>query len=143
MSEPSTRKKIDFLYQEVLGEVASVTKRIETASDELAALALQLQENKNNFEQSKSELSSLPKDVSKEIEQAISVHKKDFQEELSQTLHVSLARTQLQLDELSKSTARYAKVALVSARKMAFMATFIGALSGAVGAWLIVSLFTL
>ena len=143
MSEPSTRKKIDFLYQEVLGEVASVTKRIETASDELAALALQLQENKNKFEQSKSELSSLPKDVSKEIEQAISVHKKDFQEELSQTLHVSLARTQLQLDELSKSTARYAKVALVSARKMAFMATFIGALSGAVGAWLIVSLFTL
>jgi len=143
MSEPSTRKKIDFLYQEVLGEVASVTKRIETASDELAALALQLQENKNKFEQSKSELSSLPKDISKEIEQAISVHKKDFQEELSQTLHVSLARTQLQLDELSKSTARYAKVALVSARKMAFMATFIGALSGAVGAWLIVSLFTL
>ena len=143
MSEPSTRKKIDFLYQEVLGEVATVTQRIETASDELAALALQLQENKNKFEQSKSELSSLPKDVSKEIEQAISVHKKDFQEELSQTLHVSLARTQLQLDELSKSTARYAKVALVSARKMAFMATFIGALSGAVGAWLIVSLFTL
>src|SRR5690625_7113676 len=99
MSEPATRKKIDFLYQEVLGEVATVTQRIETASDELAALALQLQENKNNFEQSKSELSSLPKDVSKEIEQAISVHKKDFQEELSHTLHVSLARTQLQLED--------------------------------------------
>lgn len=143
MSEPATRKKIDFLYQEVLGEVATVTQRIETASDELAALAMQLQENKDKFEQSKSELSSLPKDISKEIEQAIAVHKKDFQEELQQTLHVSLSRTQLQLDELSKSTARYAKVALVSAQKMALMALLIGSLSGAAAAWLVISLFTM
>lgn len=143
MSESHTRKKIDFLYKEVLGEVATITQRIEVASDELAALALQLQDTKHEFEQSKKEMSSLPKDTSKEVGQAISAHKKDFKQELSQTLQSSLARTQLELDELSISTARYAKIALVSARKMVLVATIVGSLSGAAAAWAIFSLVTL
>lgn len=36
MSEPQTRKKLDFLYQEVLGEVAGLIQRIETVNDALA-----------------------------------------------------------------------------------------------------------
>jgi len=140
MSELHTRKKLDFLYQEVLGEVAGITQRIESASDQLADSSQALGQNITTLLQTEAQLQKLPKDAQNAVEQAIIQSSKIMQETLSDSLHSGLAKTTLELDQLSKNAARYATIALQSARKMALAAVVIGAASGACAALIVLSL---
>src|SRR5699024_9064381 len=103
MSELHTRKKLDFLYQEVLGEVAGITQRIESASDQLADSSQALGQNITTLLQTEAQLQKLPKDAQNAVEQAIIQSSKIMQETLSDSLHSGLAKTTLELDQLSKN----------------------------------------
>lgn len=121
MTEP--RKKIDFLYHEVLGEVTAITKRVEAVNGNLertAKLVIVAMENTQK----------LPKDVSDEVQRAMLNTGQKLNTEMLTQFQKTHSETKLMLNELSINTASYAKIALHSARKMAFYAIFAGAASG-------------
>ena len=121
MTEP--RKKIDFLYHEVLGEVTAITKRVEELDDHLGKTA-------NIVMIAIEDAKSLPKNVSDDVQRAMLNTGQKLNLELLTQFQKTHSETKLMLNELSINTASYAKIALHSAHKMAVLALLSGAASG-------------
>ena len=128
MTEP--RKKIDFLYHEVLGEVTAITKRVEELDDHLAKTAKMLVISIQDAERLTKTLESLPKSVSDDVQRAMLNTGQKLNTELFTQFQKSQAETKIMLNELSINTAGYAKIALHAARKMAVLAIVAGDASG-------------
>ena len=137
MSEPQTRKKLDFLYQEVLGEVAGLIQRIEAVNDALADASKDVSESIDAIKTANEQLAQLPEDAAKATQTAIHESSDRVKADVVDAVSVSLSEVRLELDQLSRNTARYATIALYSARKMALLALVIGAASGAAAAMMV------
>ncbi len=128
MTEP--RKKIDFLYHEVLGEVTAITKRVEELDDHLAKTAKMLVISIQDAERLTKTLESLPKSVSDDVQRAMLNTGQKLNTELLTQFQKTQTETKIMLNELSINTAGYAKIALHAAHKMAILAIVAGAASG-------------
>ncbi|CAM5208365.1 hypothetical protein OURE66S_03596 [Oligella ureolytica] len=142
MSEPQTRKKLDFLYQEVLGEVAGLIQRIETVNDALAHASKDVSESIDAIHTANKQLSQLPEDAAKAAKTAIHESSDRVKADIVDAVTVSLSEVRLELDQLARNTARYATIALYSARKMALLALVVGAVSGAAAAMVVLLAIT-
>ncbi|MBK1782538.1 hypothetical protein JHL22_15100 [Advenella sp. WQ 585] len=128
MTEP--RKKIDFLYHEVLGEVTAITKRVEELDNHLAKTAKMLVVSIQDAEHITKTLEKLPKDVSDDVQRAMLNTGQKLNTELLTQFQKTHTETKIVLNELSINTAGYAKIALYAAQKMAMLAIVAGAASG-------------
>lgn len=117
-----TRTKLDFLYQEVLGEVGELVTRIEQVNQQNQSLAARL-------EDSNQAIANAPAEVRKAIETS----GKALASTLTAICEEALSDVQAQLRALAKDAATYAAIAHQSARKMAFIALIVGGTAGILG----------
>lgn len=88
------------------------------------------------------QLSQLPEDAAKAAQTAIHESSDRVTADIVDAVSVSLSEVRLELDQLSRNTARYATIALHSARKMALLALAVGAVSGAAAAMMVLLAIT-
>jgi hypothetical protein len=128
-----TRTKLDFLYQEVLGEVAGLTTRIEQVTAAQATTATLLLEASDQAEATAKACVSLPIALDKQLQATMEHTGRQLNAEAAQATTTALADLQKPLCSLAESSARYADIAHLSVRKMAFIAVVVGAAAGIVG----------
>lgn len=128
-----TRTKLDFLYQEVLGEVAGLTTRIEQVTATQATTARQLLEATAQAEAMVKACASLPIALDKQLQATMEHTGRQINAETAQATTTALADLQKPLRSLAESSARYAHIAHLSVRKMALIAVVVGAAAGIVG----------
>lgn len=116
------RTKLDFLYQEVLGEVAGLIKRTEQISAQLAASSEQAAKAAKAID-------GLPQ----RLQSAMETTGRRLNTEGVQATRDTLAATESQLRELAAQSANYARIAHASARKMALIALLVGGGAGIMG----------
>ena len=132
-----TRTKLDFLYQEVLGEVAGLTTRIEQVTAAQATTATQLLEASAQAEAMVKACASLPIALDKQLQATMEHTGRQLNAEAAQATVTAMADLQKPLRSLAESSARYAHIAHLSVRKMAFIAVVVGAVAGIVGGLLV------
>lgn len=120
------RSKLDLLYHEVLGEVAGLVDRLETATRTLDTAQQQMQ--------SMSEAQQmLPQQLGRHLSATLEAAAKPVNLQLQQSLQSMLSDTGTRLDQLSRESAQYARIAHQSARRMAFIALVVGGTAGVLG----------
>ena len=128
-----TRTKLDFLYQEVLGEVAGLTTRIEQVTATQAATTAQLLEASAQAKATAKVCASLPIALDKQLQATMEHTGRQLNVEAAQATTTALADLQKPLRNLAESSARYAHIAHLSVQKMALIAVVVGAAAGIVG----------
>ncbi|MGE8518513.1 MAG: hypothetical protein ACN6OM_17995 [Alcaligenes nematophilus] len=120
------RSKLDLLYHEVLGEVAGLVDRLETATRTLGTAQQQMQ--------SMSEAQQmLPQQLGRHLSATLEAAAKPVNLQLQQSLQSMLSDTGTRLDQLSRESAQYARIAHQSARRMALIALVVGGTAGVLG----------
>ncbi|QAA94404.1 MULTISPECIES: hypothetical protein [Alcaligenaceae] len=120
------RSKLDLLYHEVLGEVAGLVDRLEAVTRNLNAAQQQMQ--------SMSEAQQmLPQQLGRHLSATLEAASKPVNLQLQQSLQSMLSDTGTRLDQLSRESAQYARIAHQSARRMAFIALVVGGTAGVLG----------
>ncbi|MCX5564305.1 hypothetical protein [Alcaligenes phenolicus] len=120
------RSKLDLLYHEVLGEVAGLVDRLETATRTLDTAQQQMQ--------SMSEAQQmLPQQLGRHLSATLEAAAKPVNLQLQQSLQSMLSDTGTRLDQLSRESAQYARIAHQSARRMALIALVVGGTAGVLG----------
>ncbi|TKR56024.1 hypothetical protein D7I39_05245 [Allopusillimonas ginsengisoli] len=128
-----TRTKLDFLYQEVLGEVAELTTRIEQAAATQATTAKQLLEASAQAEATAKVCANLPIALDKQLQATMEHTGRQLNAEAAHATATALVDLQKPLRSLAESSARYAHIAHLSVRKMALIAVVVGGAAGIVG----------
>ncbi|PLC53942.1 hypothetical protein CR155_10950 [Pollutimonas nitritireducens] len=120
------RTKLDLLYHEVLGEVAGLVGRLESATQILDAAQKQMQ-TMNEAQQ------ALPQQLSRHLTTTIETAAKPINQHAQHAIQTMLDDTSTRLDQLARNAAQYASIALRSARRMALIALVVGGAAGILG----------
>ncbi|MFT0548511.1 hypothetical protein ACMHYO_19515 [Allopusillimonas ginsengisoli] len=128
-----TRTKLDFLYQEVLGEVAGLTTRIEQVTAAQATTTTQLLEASAQATAMVNACANLPIALDKQLQATMEHTGRRLNVEAAQATVTAMADLQKPLRSLAESSTRYAHIAHLSMRKMALIAVVVGAIAGIVG----------
>lgn len=128
-----TRTKLDFLYQEVLGEVAGLTTRIEQVTAAQATTTTQLLEASAQATAMVNACANLPIALDKQLQTTMEHTGRLLNTEAAKATATTVAEIQKPLRSLAESSARYAHIAHLSVRKMALIAVVVGAAAGCVG----------
>ena len=118
----AARTKLDFVYQEVVGEVAALVTRIEDANKRLTATSKKL-------DAAAASVDRLPD----RLQSALDASGKVIARDLAQQARDAVQASESNLQELSRQAARYASIAHQSARRMALIALIIGGAAGVMG----------
>lgn len=120
------RTKLDLLYHEVLGEVAGLVGRLESATQILDAVQKQMQ--------TMSEAQQvLPQQLSRHLTATIEAAAKPVNQHAQHAIHTMLDDTGTRLDQLARNAAQYSSIAHRSARRMALIALVVGGTAGILG----------
>jgi hypothetical protein len=127
------RSKLDFLYHEVLGEVADLTQRIEGINARQAQTVGDLVKLATGLEVASQTLTNLPTELGLQVQQSLQAGSQFLQDELQQRMQKTLAPTQTRLQSLANDSAQYARLAHHSAKRITVLAIIAGAIAGALG----------
>lgn len=120
------RSKLDLLYHEVLGEVAGLVDRLETATSDLDRAQQQMQSMSETQQM-------LPQQLSRHLSSTLETAAKPVNQQLQQAIQAMLNDTSTRLEQLSRESAQYARIAHQSARRMAIIALAVGSAAGVLG----------
>jgi BMFP domain-containing protein YqiC len=120
------RSKLDLLYHEVLGEVAGLVDRLETATSDLDRAQQQMQSMSETQQM-------LPQQLSRHLSTTLETAAKPMNQQLQQAIQAMLNDTSTRLDQLSQESAKYARIAHQSARRMALIALAVSSAAGVLG----------
>lgn len=120
------RSKLDLLYHEVLGEVAGLVDRLEAVTRTLDAAQQQMQSMSETQQM-------LPQQLSRHLSTTLETAAKPVNQQFQQAIQAMLNDTSTRLDQLSRESAQYARIAHQSARRMAFIALAVGGAAGVLG----------
>lgn len=120
------RTKLDLLYHEVLGEVAGLVDRLESATQSLDAVQKQMQ-SMGEAQQ------VLPQQLSRHLTSTMEAAAKPINQQAQHAIQTMLDDTGSRLDQLSREAAQYANIAHRSARRMAIIALVVGGTAGILG----------
>lgn len=120
------RSKLDLLYHEVLGEVAGLVDRLEAVTRNLDAAQQQMQAMSEAQQM-------LPQQLGRHLSATLEAAAKPVNLQLQQSLQSMLSDTGTRLDQLSRESAQYARIAHQSARRMALVALVVGGTAGVLG----------
>src|SRR5690606_16106059 len=109
------RTKLDLLYHDVLGEVASLVDRLETISTNLDAAQQQIQAVADTQQ-------VLPQQLSRHLTTTLEATAKPIHEQHRQAIQAMLDATSTQLDHLTQEAAQCARITHHAARRMALIA---------------------
>jgi len=130
------RSKLDFLYHEVLGEVADLVQRIEGVNVRQAVTVSDLGKLASRLDESSKSLTDLPANLGLQVQQSLESGSQRLQTELQLCVKQTLATTQDHLQSLARDSAQYARIAHQSARRLAMVTMVTGAIAGMVGGML-------
>ena len=122
----AARTKIEFLYQEILGDVSGLITRIEDANKRLTLVA-------KKTEAAAASIEHLPA----KLQTALNASGQELVKDLAQQMRETLTRTELHLQTTARQSAQYAAIAHQSARKMALIALVVGGGAGVIGGLLV------
>ncbi|WP_321387121.1 hypothetical protein [Alcaligenes phenolicus] len=128
--EKIARNKLDLLFQETLGDVAGLIERTERINDKQREIATALVAGIEAFSASNKQLQDLPEDLANTLGAVLNRASIDLTDQVVHNVQGSLSPIRAELKLISADTARYAKFAHISARKMAILALVIGASAG-------------
>lgn len=120
------RTKLDLLYHEVLGEVASLVDRLENVTQRLDTAQQQMQAMADTQQ-------VLPEQLSRRLSNTIEAAAKPINQEAQHAIQTMLADTHTRLDRLAAEAAQYASIAHRSARRIALIAVGVGGAAGVLG----------
>ena len=120
------RTKLDLLYHEVLGEVAGLVNRLESATQGLDAVQKQMQ-SMGEAQQ------VLPEQLSRHLTATMETAAKPINQQAQPAIQTMLDDTGSRLDQLARDAAQYASIAHQSARRMAIIALVVGGIAGILG----------
>lgn len=120
------RTKLDLLYHEVLGEVAGLVARLESATQSLDAVQKQMQ-SMGEAQQ------VLPDQLGRQLTATMEAAAKPINQQAQHAIQAMLDSTSNQLNQLSRDAAQYASIAHRSARRMAIIALAVGGTAGILG----------
>jgi len=120
------RSKLDLLYHEVLGEVAVLVDRLEAVTRTLDTVQQQMQSMSESQQM-------LPQQLSRHLSATLQTAAKPVNQQLQQAVQSMLNDTSTRLDQLSRESAQYARIAHQSARRMALIALVVGGAAGVLG----------
>src|SRR5690348_17070036 len=123
------RTKLDLLYHEVLGEVASLVDRLEATSQAVTQAQKRLQVLADTQQ-------ILPQQLDRQLTITLRTATKPIHAQFQQAIQATLDATGTRLDHLAQESAHYARIAHQSARRMAFIALAIGGAAGVLGGML-------
>ena len=121
-----TRTKLDLLYHDVLGEVASLVDRLETVSTSLDVSQQQFQAVADTQQ-------VLPQQLARQLTNTLEATTKPIHQQHQQAIQAMLDATGTQLDHLTQEAAQCARITHQSARRMALIAMVIGGAAGVLG----------
>ncbi|QHS35590.1 hypothetical protein GWQ43_05640 [Alcaligenes faecalis] len=120
------RTKLDLLYHEVLGEVTSLVDRLEHTTQHLHTVQKHMQAMADTQQ-------VLPQQLSRHLTTTIESSIRPIHQDAQQATQAMLHNTHRQLDSLAHEAARYATTAHRSARRMTWIALFVGGAAGVLG----------
>lgn len=120
------RTKLDLLYHDVLGEVASLVDRLEAISTSLDAAQQQIQAVADSQQ-------VLPQQLSRHLATTLDATIKPTHQQHQRAIQAMLDATGTQLDHLVQEAAQWARITHQSARRMALIAVVIGGAAGVLG----------
>lgn len=120
------RTKLDLLYHEVLGEVAGLVDRLESATQNLDAVQKQMQ-TMGEVQQ------VLPQQLGRHLTATMEAAAKPINQQAQHAIQTMLDDTDSRLNQLSRDAAQYASIAHRSARRMALIALVVGGAAGILG----------
>lgn len=120
------RSKLDLLYHEVLGEVACLVDRLEVVTRDLDSVQQQMQSMSETQQM-------LPQQLSRHLCTTLETAAKPVNQQLQQAIQAMLNDTGTRLEQLSRESAQYARIAHQSARRMAIIALAVGSAAGVLG----------
>ncbi|MBE0697584.1 MAG: hypothetical protein IH586_11740 [Anaerolineaceae bacterium] len=123
------RTKLDFLYREVLGEVAGLVDRLEATGQAVTEAQKQLQVLAD------AQL-ILPQQLDRHLTATLKTAAKPIHAQSQQAIQTILDATGTRLDHLAQESAQYASIAHQSARRMALIALVVGGAAGVLGGML-------
>ncbi|MFW7341836.1 hypothetical protein V0R37_09830 [Pollutimonas sp. H1-120] len=126
MNSSGARTKLDLLYHEVLGEVAGLVDRLESATQNLDAVQKQMQ-TMGEVQQ------VLPQQLSRHLTATMEAAAKPINQHVEHVIQTMLDDTGARLDQLAQNAAKYASIAHQSARRMAIIALIVGGAAGILG----------
>ena len=122
----SARTKLDLLYHDVLGEVASLVDRLETVSTSLNTAQQQIQAVADTQQ-------ILPQQLARHLATTLDATAKPIHQQHQQAIQAMLDATDIRLDHLAQEAAQCARITHQSARRMALIAVVIGGVAGVLG----------
>ncbi len=120
------RTKLDFLYREVLGEVAGLVDRLETVSQSLDAAQQQIQTVADTQQ-------VLPQQLARHLATTLEATANPIHQQHQQAIQAMLDATGTRLDHLTQETAQCARITHHAGRRMTLIAVVIGGASGVLG----------
>jgi len=120
------RTKLDLLYHEVLGEVASLVDRLETATQSLDAV-------QNHMQTMADAQRVLPEQLGRHLTATMEAAAKPINQHTKHAIQAMLNDTSNRLDHLARDAGQYASIAHQSARRMALIALVVGGAAGILG----------
>jgi len=120
------RTKLDFLYREVLGEVAGLVDRLETVSQSLDAAQQQIQAVADTQQ-------VLPQQLGRHLATILESTVKPINRQHQQAIQVMLDATRTQLDHHAQESAHVARTVQRAARRMTLIAIALGGAAGVLG----------
>lgn len=120
------RTKLDLLYHEVLGEVASLVDRLETVSTSLDAAQQQVQAVADTQQ-------ALPQQLARQLTNTLETTAKPIHQQHQQAIQAMLDATGSRLDHLAQEAAQCARITHHAARRMTLIAVIIGGATGVLG----------
>ncbi|GAA0228965.1 hypothetical protein GCM10009125_17450 [Castellaniella daejeonensis] len=120
------RTKLDFLYREVLGEVAGLVDRLETVSTNLDTAQQQIQTVADTQQ-------VLPQQLARQLTATLDATAKPIHQQHQQAIQAMLDATNTRLDRLAQEAAQCARITHRAARRMTLIAVVIGGASGVLG----------
>ena len=120
------RTKLDLLYHDVLGEVASLVDRLETVNASLETVQQQIQVVADTQQ-------VLPQQLARHLATTLEATAKPIHQQHQQTIQAMLDSTSTRLDHLAQEAAQWARITHQSARRMALIAAVIGGVAGVLG----------
>lgn len=120
------RTKLDFLYREVLGEVAGLVDRLEVVNQSLDAAQQQIQAVADTQQ-------VLPQQLARQLATTLEATAKPIHQQHQQAIQAMLDSTSAQLDHLAQEAAQWARIMHHATRRMTLIAVVIGGAAGVLG----------
>ncbi len=120
------RTKLDLLYHDVLGEVASLVDRLEAVSASLDAAQQQIQAVADTQQ-------ILPQQLARHLATTLEATARPIHLQHRQAIQAMLDATGTRLDRLAQEAAQCARVTHQAARRMALIAVVVGGTAGVLG----------